>query len=213
MPQILFFNRIVLKPKFILIVALLGLARNFTCFAQTRLSPHEFWWACGHPLAALKVRKHLPSALVIYEQQRRLAQPDAFNSGGKLDAFRHIYTMAYLTAYVKPRKLRKLGVAHEKGNRRQFRKGRLEEGERPDSLACEMDLRNNELGFVIGKALKYAADTVLREAVLQAIAEGKAWLLKRNSQGQYVDCAGKVLNPASYRNVWYVPKCLVETSQ
>lgn len=202
-----------LKRRYVLIAALLCVVRNFTCFAQTAFSRYEFRWACFHPVAAFQVKKHLPRAIAVYDAQRRCGEPDAFNSGGKLDAFRHAYTMAYLSRYVKPRKLRRLGLAHEQGNRRQFRKGLKEEGERPDSLACEMDLRNNELGFSIGLVNQQAPDSLLRMVVLEAMARGEAWYLKRNASGQYTDCEGKVIELELYREHWYVPKCLVRTSE
>ena len=202
-----------LKHKYALIVTLVSLLGNSTHFAQQPLSRYEFRWAFFHPFAALTVKRHLPAALAVYDKQKKAAEPDAFNSGGKLDAFRHVYTMAYLCRYTKAKKLRKLGKAHEKANRKQFRKGQQEEGERPDSLACEMDLRNNELGFVLGRANKAQPDTALKRIVLEAIRQGKAWYLKRNARAEYVDCAGKPLDMTLYRESWYVPKCLIPTNE
>lgn len=213
MPGKAFSNRMVLKPAYPLIVVLVALLSKITCFAQQPVSRYEFRWACFHPLAALNIKKQLPQALVVYTEMKQRAIPDAYNSGGKLDAFRHVYVMAFLARKLSPRKLRKLGKAHEKGNERQFRQGKQEEGERPDSLASEMDLRNNELGFVLGRAHRTVSDTALKEIVLQAIRDGKAWYLKRNARSEYVDCAGKPLEMALYRESWYVPKCLIKTDE
>lgn len=203
----------VLKPGYLLIVILVAILSKNTCFAQQPLSRYEFRWAFFHPFAALKIKKQLPKALAIYNDLKKSGTPDAYNSGGKLDAFRHVYTMAFLSRNMASRKLRKLGRAHERGNKRQFLKGKQEEGERPDSLACEMDLRNNELGFAIGIANKATTDLLLKDVVLQAIADGKAWYLKRNARSEYVDCAGKTLDVALYRKSWYVPKCLVKSDE
>ena len=213
MPTRAFSNRMLLKPKYQLIVMLIGALSNITCFAQQPVSRYEFRWALFHPFAALRVKKHLPQALAVYGTVKASGLPDAYSSGGKLDAFRHAYTMAFLARHIPPGKLRKLGKAHEKGNKRQFSKGQQEEGERPDSLSCEMDLRNNELGFAIGFANRTAPDTLLKDMVLQAIREGKAWYLKRNFRSEYVDCSGKPLDPTLYRKSWYVPKCLVTTNE
>ncbi len=202
-----------LKPRYQLIALLVAILSKNTYFAQQPISRYEFRWACFHPLTALKIKKQLPKALAIYSDMKKSGMPDAYNSGGKLDAFRHVYTMAFLARNIRPRKLRKLGIAHEKGNERQFREGQQEEGERPDSLACDMDLRNNELGFAIGSANRRAGDTLLKELVLQAIRDGKAWYLKRNARSEYVDCAGKALDPTLYRESWYVPKCLIKTNE
>lgn len=202
-----------LKPRYQLIVLLVAILSNNTYFAQQPVSRYEFRWAFFHPLAALKIKKQLPKALAIYSDMKKSGLPDTYNSGGKLDAFRHVYTMAFLARTIRARKLRKLGKAHEKGNERQFRKRQMEEGERPDSLAGEMDLRNNELGFRIGAANRRADNLFLKELVLQAIKDGKAWYLKRNARSEYVDCDGKGLDPDLYRESWYVPKCLVKTNE
>ncbi len=202
-----------LKPGYQLIVMLVAILSKNTYFAQQPLSRYEFRWACFHPLAALNIKKQLPKALAVYSAMKKDAVPDAYNSGGKLDAFRHVYTMAFLARDISPRKLRKLGIAHEKGNERQFRKGQQEEGERPDSLASEMDLRNNEMGFMLGAANKAVSDAVLKDLVIKAIGDGEAWYLKRNARSEYVNCAGKPLDLAAYRQTWYVPKCLIRTNE
>ncbi len=202
-----------LKHQYQLIAILVAILSKTTCFAQQPISCYEFRWACFHPFAALKIKKQLPKALAVYSGMMKSGVPDAYNSGGKLDAFRHVYTMAFLAREIRPRKLRKLGKAHEKGNKRQFRKGQQEEGERPDSLACEMDLRNNELGFILGRANKEVGDAALKEIVMKAINDGEAWYLKRNARSEYVDCAGSPLDLNLYRKDWYVPKCLVKTNE
>lgn len=202
-----------LKPAHQLIVILVAILSKNTCFAQQPISCYEFRWACLHPFAALKIKKQLPKALAVYSDMKKAGRPDAYNNGGKLDAFRHVYTMAFLARNIRPRKLRKLGKAHEKGNERQFRKGQQEEGERPDSLGCEMDLRNNELGFTLGRANKGISDVALKNIVIKAINDGEAWYLKRNTRSEYLDCAGNPLDLALYREKWYVPKCLVKTNE
>jgi hypothetical protein len=113
---------------------------------------------------------------------------------------------------LKSGKIRKLGVAHEKQNYRQFLKNKPEEGERPDSLASVMDLVNNELGFAIGCNFRNLNLSDLREKVTEAITLGKAVILKRDQSGQYVDCSGQPINPVLYQNKWYVPKCLVNSN-
>ena len=202
-----------LKLKYTLIITIVILLCHSSLFAQHHISACEYRWAFFHPFAALSIRKHLPRAMAVYHDVEKAALLDNYGSGGKLDAFRHTYTMAYLARSIPVKKLRKLGRAHEKGNRRQFLQGSLEDGERPDSLACEMDLRNNELGFLLGAANKTATDTVLKEIVVLAIREGKAWYLRRNARSEYVDCAGKTLDVALYRKSWYVPKCLVKSDE
>lgn len=202
-----------LKLKYTLIITIVILLCHSSLFAQHHISTYEFRWAFFHPFAALSIRKQLPRAMAVYHDVQKAGLLDHYGSGGKLDAFRHTYTMAYLARRIPVKKLRKLGRAHEKGNRRQFLEGSLEDGERPDSLACEMDLRNNELGFQLGAANKAATDTLLKEIVVLAIREGKAWYLKRNISGQYVGCDNKPLDLGLYHKRWFVPKCLVKSDE
>jgi hypothetical protein len=201
------------KVKYILIIIAITIAGKITLFAQRPLSVYEFRWACFHPFTALKIKKRLPAALAVYSEAKAARQPDSFANGGKLDAFRHVYAMAYLARDIRIKKLRKLGIAHEKGNKRQFKRHKLEDGERPDSLACEMDLKNNELGFLLGSTHKTITDAGLKTVIEEAIRDGKAWYLKRNAWAEYVDCDHKPLNMALYKEEWFVPKCLVRTNE
>jgi hypothetical protein len=138
---------------------------------------------------------------------------DTLENGGKLDAFRHVYTMAYLSRYISIKNLRHLGEAHEKDNQLEFYKQQLEYGERPDSLACEMDLRNNELGFLIGQSQKGISINSLKDRVLLNINIGNAWYLIRNAQNIYITCQGEPINLNDYKNKWSVPKCLKKSNE
>src|SRR4051794_3063755 len=78
-------------------------------------SPYEFIWAAVHPVAAVKVK------LISKRCQEHLSAsgyvpPDQYPNGGLSDAFRHTFYMAAFAQKIKPKKLRKLGLAHEKGN-------------------------------------------------------------------------------------------------
>lgn len=192
-------------------LVLLIFCHVFSAKAQHHVSKYEYRWALWHPFAALKIKKQLPKAMLVYKATKQEKLCDTLENGGKLDAFRHTYTMAYLARSINTKKLRKLGQAHEKGNKLQFEKQILEFGERPDSLACEMDLRNNELGFMIGSKHKWLNEQELKEVVLNEIVVGKAYYLKRNQAGKYVDCEGNVLNLENYKGNWFVPKCLIKS--
>jgi hypothetical protein len=181
--------------------------------SQHDIGKYEFRWALWHPFAALKVKHRLPKAMEMYKEVKQAKLLDTLEFGGKLDAFRHTFAMAYLAQHIKVKKLRKLGIAHEKGNKRQFKKLKLEFGERADSLACEMDLRNNEAGFAIGSSHKKETMADLKLIVLTQIQAGKAWYLKRNSEFKYVDCTGKIIDMTGYAGKWTVPKCLIRTNE
>lgn len=186
---------------------------SLQAYPQHAISKYEYRWAAWHPFTALKIKKQLPKALAIYksiEQQKTL---DTLTFGGKLDAFRHSFTMAYLARSISTKKLKKLGIAHEKGNKKGFYNNQLEFTERADSLACEMDLRNNELGFLIGSNNKKATNEELKQLIISEIKNGKAWYLKRNKKNEYLTCDNQTIDLPDYKGIWSVPKCLIKTNE
>ncbi len=201
-----------LKSKYIIIYCFCVCLES-SLISQHEISKYECRWAFFHPFAATKVKKHLTEAMDIYKQVKNSKQLDGFESGGTLDAFRHSFTMAYLTRYVKVKKLRKLGKLHERGNEYFFYKNHQEFGERADSLACEMDLRNNELGFFIGSNHKKMSIDSLKLEILDQIAHGNAWKLKKNNQNQYVSCNNEPILADNYKKQWYLPKCLIRSNE
>jgi hypothetical protein len=193
------------KPLLLAAFALTAITSEAQFFS---LSLPEKKWAIFHPVAAIKVKRIEDECIKTYDQRELRSLLDSFPSGGKLDAFRHVYSMAAFSQKIKTRKVRKLGIAHEKGNYRQFLKNKLEEGEKPDSLSSVMDLQNNELGLAIGTSNRNSDLRALGQLVLKNINEGKAVIFKRNSKGQYLDCSGEVVDLKKYDGEWYVPKCL-----
>lgn len=173
----------------------------------SNLSKEEKRWAVFHPFCALKVRRITKTSLKEVERIKKTAQLDQYDNGGKLDAFRHVYTMALLAQKIKTSKLRKLGIAHEKGNYRQYKKGLNENGERPDSLSCVMDLFNNDIGLETGKRNKSISADSLSIIVVKLINAGESYYFKRNTTGDYLDCNGQIIDPANWKGKWYIPKC------
>ncbi len=201
-----------LKSKYIIGVCFI------TCFVKQSVSQHEiskyeYRWAFFHPIAAKKIQKHLIEAMNVYQSVKSSKLLDTVESGGTLDAFRHTYTMAYLSRFVKISKLRKLGKAHERGNEYFFYKNQQEFGERADSLACVMDLRNNELGFEIGKNNKNASKDDLKNIIIEQIKVGNAWKLKKNAQNLYVSCQNEPILIKNYKGKWFLPKCLIKSNE
>ena len=186
---------------------------NMQLLGQHAISKYERCWALSHPFAALHIKKQLPKAMLVYKKVEQAKLLDTLAYGGKLDAFRHTYVMAYLARTIKTKKLRKLGIAHEKGNKKGFYKNQLEFSERADSIACEMDLRNNEVGFMIGTDHKQATSEELKHIVLFEIKNGKAWYLKRNLKHAYLTCDNHAICLLDYKGIWSIPKCLVNTNE
>ena len=202
-----------LKSKCI-VYCFIALVMSTSVFSQEHhISKYEKKWTLAHPFAAIKVNRLLKKAMIVYHNTKESKQLDAFESGGTLDAFRHSFTMAFLAQHIKTKKLRKLGVAHEKGNKYFFYKNHQEFGERADSLACEMDLRNNELGFLIGSKYKKLTIDSLKLEILSQIKEGNAWILKRNSQNMYVYCNNEAILIDNFKNQWFLPKCLIKSNE
>lgn len=188
---------------------------SFSCGALAQKPfKQEVWWGLWHPIAALKVKKIKAKADRIYDQPDIKDQLDNLSSGGKLDAFRHVFYMAAFAQKIKIKKLRKLGIAHEKGNYRQFLKHQNENGEVPDSLSTVMDLYNNEVGLNIGFSVAYKTMSLdkLKELVIWKIKSGNAAIIKRNKQGLFVECNDKIIDPQLYKGKWFVPKCLVPSN-
>ena len=194
------------------IIRVLLLLHFFMTGKSQSLSPPELKWALGHPFAALKVKKITRQCDPLFSDRAVKQQLDSFASGGKLDACRHMFYMASYAQKIKVKKVRKLGIAHEKANYKQFLKLQNEEGEIPDSLSSVMDLQNNELGFAIGCNNRSLTREELRNKIIEEIKNGKAVIFKRDAAGNYLDCENKPLKINDYRKRWFIPKCLVPSS-
>lgn len=181
------------------------------CYCQkiSKRSSYEKRWALGHPFAALKTKKIYRKCLPFYLEVKKTGSLDTCENGGKLDAFRHAYFMAAFAQKINVKKIRKLGIAHEKGNYKRFLKGEKEDGELADSLSTVMDLHNNELGLKIGQANPHMDYKKLRDEVATQIFSGKSLFFKRNARNQYVTCNGNLIILDDFKNKWFIPKCLI----
>jgi hypothetical protein len=175
-----------------------------------QLSFPEKKWFLAHPFCAVKVNKITKQTFVVLKVVQDKKLLDGFENGGKLDAFRHSYTMALLAQKITVRKLRKLGNAHEKGNYLQFKKEKNEDGEQPDSLSTVMDLLNNEIGFEIGTANKKINADSIKNLIILKINSGKNFYMKRNENGNYLTCNNKEIILQDWKGKWAIPKCLIK---
>lgn len=180
---------------------------------EPRAGLYEWRWALFHPIAAIQVKLITKQCAVLCKESPVYPELDNFDNGGQADAFRHCFYMAAYSQKIKIRKLRKLGVAHEKSNHRQFLRSKYEEGELPDSLSSVMDLKNNELGFKTGSENKTLSLEALKRLCVQEIRSGKAVIVKRNKAGHYLDCKGKEIDLKIYLHQWNIPKCLVKSDK
>lgn len=174
------------------------------------LSRPEKCWVLAHPFVA---KKAFRSSLKARAAADSLGKSGAMTgaNGGQLDAFRHAYWMALLVQDMSAKKALKLGRAHEKGNYLGWKKNKSEEGRRADSLSCVMDLRNNEIGALIGK--NCSSVNALVDSVKFAVWNGRLTILKKDAEGNLLDCQGNMVDITLYDRKWYMPLCLVKSNE
>jgi hypothetical protein len=178
-----------------------------------RLSWPEKRWTLSHPFVAGKA---LAAAREARFESRQLALSPLFDGdslGGQVDAFRHAYWMARCAQEFAPNKALRLGSAHEQGNYRQFKKSRMEDGTPADSIFCEMDLFNNRVGVDLGTEFRFAPADSLQKIVQSAILNGQLRIIRKDESGVALDCSGRRIDPAEYRGVWGIPKCLITSDR
>ncbi|GIV26799.1 MAG: hypothetical protein KatS3mg027_0613 [Bacteroidia bacterium] len=135
---------------------------------------YQYRWALFHPVAAIKVKKIYKRNLYIYQEVKQQKLLDTIENGGKLDAFRHAFFMACFAQKVKPKKLVKLGIAHEKDDVWLYKKKRkIEFRDVPDSASIQMDLYNNQVGIEIGRKYRNITTIQLRDTILFYVKENK----------------------------------------
>jgi len=180
-----------------------------TSFQQfKKLSCSEKRWVVFHPFVAkeaLNISLEARNVTAEIKQQQLLK---GMGNGDQLDAFRHTYWMARLAQEIHWRKAKRLGKAHEKGNYRQFKKGKLEDGALPDKISTEMDLFNNEVGLILGKSNK---EQELKNEVIKLIKEGKCKTVKTDADGNFLDENNNIISLEELKGKWENRKVLVDS--
>lgn len=169
------------------------------------LSCPEKWWVIWHPFVA---KKAFNVSLLARQKTDSIKQNTVLSgngNGGQVDAFRHTFWMAKLTNEIGWRRAKNLGKAHEKGNYKDFKKRRLEDGEVPDKISSDMDFFNNAVGIELGKR----TNENLVQKVVDLVGNGKCKIVKIDEKGNYLDCNGKVLLQENLKGKWENEKCLV----
>ncbi len=173
---------------------------------KVKLSGREIIWATTHPFIALKVQRLTKRALFITDSLEK-AGVLADGSGGQLDAFKHSFWMALLAQNINGNKARKLGDIHEKVNYRQFKRGRANQ----DSTASLMDLKNNDIGIIIGKQYSDLSEKKLAEEIIKQIKNGLLFITSKDKDGNYLNCRGEKI-PIEKTNKWNKGRCLKPSS-
>lgn len=176
-----------------------------------QLSFPEKRWVFFHPFIAKKAFRLTQQAREAAKEMANSSLLDGDENGGQADAFRHAYWMALLSQNINWRKARQLGKAHEKGNYKDFKKRRIEEGALPDSVSGMMDLFNNETGIEIGRKNKDLAKEELIRVVRDSVMTGRMKIIRKGKNGDPIDCEGNKINLQDFEHRWNIPKCLVES--
>lgn len=170
-----------------------------------KLSCPEKWWVVWHPFVAKKAFSISQLARQKTDSIKQNKILKGKGNGDQVDAFRHAFWMAKLTNEIGWRRAKSLGKAHEKGNYKDYKKRRLEDGEVPDKISSDMDYFNNDVGIALGKN----TNENLANKVVELVKMGKCKIIKTNDEGDYVDCDGNVLFKENLKGKWKNDKCLV----
>lgn len=170
------------------------------------LSGPEKSWVVFHPFVAKKALKISIKTREITKEIQQKNLLKGSGNGGQIDAFRHTFWMANLTQEIGVRRARSLGKKHEKGNYKDYKKRKLEDGVIPDKISSDMDLYNNEVGMEIGKG---SGGLELEKIVVEAILQGKCKVIKKDAYDNFLDCDGKYISLESLKGKWENNKCLI----
>ena len=186
-------------------------------YANSQRVWNQFWklsfpeqrWVVFHPFAAKKAWRISEYVREVTDSVKKDTILIGDGNAGQVDAFRHTFWMALLVQEISWKKARRLGIVHEKGNKRDFKKKRLEDKQLPDSISCEMDLFNNSVGIRIGKTHRDTSGKALKNIVIRAVLEGECKIIKRDKNGNFLDGSGNALKPEEWQGKWGNMRCLV----
>ena len=173
----------------------------------------EKWWVMSHPFVAKKTYKISNYAKLTADSLTKDTILDGNPAGGQVDAFRHCFWMSMLTQKIGWRRAKKLGKAHEKGNYLDYKKHRNEEGILPDKISSDMDFVNNDTGIQIGLDYPKLTRDSLKIVIIQKIKNGELLIIKKDKNGNYLDCEDNIIDFKKYYGVWEIPKCLVPSNR
>lgn len=170
------------------------------------------WWVVTHPFVSIKAMK-------ISTISQNLASSDSIKTifgtdgnGGGLDAFRHTFWMASLSQRIGDRRALKLGIAHEKGNQKDFEKRRLEDGKLPDKVSNDMDLHNNAVGISLTQKKEGLTQKQLIKRVYDAYTSGKLIVLKKDSSLKSLTVDGDIILDRDWQGKWENNRVLVPSN-
>lgn len=202
--------------KFVIILFLIS---STSAMAQSKpksffdLSGPKRVWVIFHPFKAKKSLRISIETNRVSDSIKKTNLLDGNGSGGQVDAFRHAYWLARLRQEIGKSAARSLGKAHEKENYQTFKKRQLEDGVVPDEISSTMDLWNNEEGLKLTKRRSKISQKTLIYKIVNAIKEGKMKIIKKDKDGNFLTCDGKIISKDSLKGKWKNNKCLVDSNK
>lgn len=178
----------------------------------SKLSSPEKWWVLFHPFKAKRAIIISKDAIHVSDSINKTNLLDKDKNGGQIDAFKHSYWLANLSQNIGQNAAIKLGKAHEKGNYKTYKKGKLEDGFLPDKPSSDMDLFNNRVGAKIGIENHSSSKEKIIEIIISEIKEGKMKTIKKNSNGNFLTCEGVIISKESLKGKWENNKCLISSN-
>lgn len=203
-----------LKKAFFLIIFLfvsISFNAQSTMKSFFKLSCPEKWWVIGHPFVAKKVQKISNYSVFVSDSLKKDTILDGDPAGGQIDAFRHAFWMCLLTQNIGWRRAKKLGKAHEKGNYKDFKKHRKEEGILPDKISSDMDIANNDVGIQLGMDYPHVSRDSVKQIIIEKIKAGELLIIFKDEHGNYLNCDSTIIDITQYLGKWEIPKCLVSS--
>ena len=199
------------------VICLLFIMLSITLSAQKNptwkdLGGAEKVWLIFHPFSAKKAKELTSLAIHKSDSIHKEYKFPNPKSGGRKDALRHAYWMALLSNEIGAKRALWLGWAHEKKGKKDFKKGKKEDGELPDKTAMEMDLFNNEFGARIGKYCYDCDKEKLLETVMEALKKGELKIIKQNNQGQFLNQSNHPIPSESWKGRWENERVLVNSA-
>jgi len=169
-------------------------------------------WVLLHPFSVKNAVSIVERTKTIVDSiQLKKNYPNTI-SGGEVDALRHAIGMALLSNRIGIKKSLWLGKAHEKKNKRDFKKKRLEDGELADSVSIQMDLFNNEIGANIGSQCKNCNEKLIIMRIIEAIQGGELMIVRMTKIGESLDFENNIIPSEQWRGKWNNSRVLVPSN-
>lgn len=176
-----------------------------------KLSCPEKKWVICHPFVAKKALRISNETLRVVDSVKAKNTLTLPESGGQIDAFRHGYWMCRLTEEIGRKRAIKLGNTHEKGNKIDFDKGKLEEGFLPDSVSVHMDLTNNLVGAFISINNTFKTEKDRIRTIVSAIQRGDFLIVKMDAKFNSLNLDGEIIE--NWQGSWVNDRVLVPSNE